>query len=63
MKSEEKIEEPKLRLHAFKHKFGTESYVISCSARSQRSLEAQLRAGIRPLATDVGRFRNIQEET
>ena len=36
--------------------------VTSRLSRSQRSLVAQLRAGILPLAIEVGRFKNIPEE-
>ena len=42
--------------------FGPELYVTSRLCRSQRSLVAQLRAAILPLAVEVGRSKNIPEE-
>ena len=54
---------PKLRTYMhIKQNFGPELYVTSCLSRNQRSLAAQLRAGIPPLAIEVGRFKNIPEE-
>ena len=45
-----------------KSNFGPEIYVTSCLQRSQRSLVAQLRSGILPLAIEVGRLKNVPEE-
>ena len=45
-----------------KQGFGVEPYVTSFLSRSQRSLCAQLRAGILPLVIEVGRFTGVQEE-
>ncbi len=45
-----------------KHNYGVEQYVTADLSRSQRSLIAQLRTGILPLALEVGRFKNIQED-
>lgn len=54
---------PKLRTYMqIKSNFGPELYVTSRLQRSQRSLVAQLRSGILPLAIEVGRFKNIPEE-
>ena len=54
---------PKLRSYVqIKHCFGTEPYVKSFLTRNQRSLCAQLRAGILPLAIEVGRFSAVPEE-
>ncbi len=44
------------------HNYGVEQYVTADLSRSQRSLIAQLRTGILPLALEVGRFKNIQED-
>ena len=47
----------KLRTYiSFKHEFGTELYLKCSLSRSERSLMAQLRTGILPLAIETGRF-------
>ena len=54
---------PKLRSYVqIKQCFGTEPYVKSFLTRNQRSLCAQLRTGILPLAIEVGRFSAVPEE-
>ena len=51
---------PKLRTYMqIKSNFGPELYVTSHLQRSQRSLVAQLRSDILPLAIEVGQFKNI----
>lgn len=68
MKYEEKwfenvLLKPKLRTYMhIKQNFSPELYVTSRLPRSQRSLVAQLRCGILPLAIEVGRFKNTPEE-
>ena len=53
----------KLRTYLqIKHCFGSEPYVTCRLSRNQRSLVAQFRTGILPLAIEVGRFHNILEE-
>ena len=54
---------PKLRTYVqIKDSFCPESYVTCFLSRSQRSLCAQLRCGILPLAIEVGRFTAVAEE-
>ena len=54
---------PKLRTYLqIKHTFGAEPYATCRLARSQRSLMAQLRFGILPLAIEVGRYHNTSED-
>ncbi len=51
---------PKLRTYVtFKNLFETETYVIKCYSRRKRSLLAQLRMGVLPLAIETGRFKGI----
>ena len=60
---EEIWKKPKLRNYVlFKNDFVTEPYVYLNLKRRQRSLCAQLRFGILPLAIEVGRFRGTPEE-
>ena len=50
---------PKLRTYLkFKDVFVTEEYVRSCGSRRKRSLLAQFRMGVLPLAIETGRFIN-----
>ena len=54
---------PKLQTYVqIKHNYETELYVKTNLPINQRSLIAQLRMGILPLALEVGRFKNIPEE-
>ena len=54
---------PKLRTYCkIKKEFGTEEYVRLNLTRQQRSLLAQLRLGILPLALETGRFTNVKVE-
>ena len=54
---------PKLRHYIlFKYNFGTEPYVHLNLKRRQRSLCAQLRFGVLPLAIEVGRFKGTPDE-
>ena len=54
---------PKLQTYVqIKHNYDTELYVETNLPRNQRSLIAQSRMGILPLAFEVGRFKNIPEE-
>ena len=51
---------PKLRTYAlFKETLGTEDYIKLCSPRRKRSLLAQFRMGILPIALETGRFINL----
>ena len=51
---------PKLRTYVlFKEALGTEDYIKLCSSRRKRSLLAQFRMGILPIALETGRFRNL----
>ena len=43
-----------------KQSYGPEPYITFHLSRSQRVLVAWLRAGIPPLAVEVGGFKNIQ---
>ena len=43
----------------FKTEFGTENYVQGFMLRGSRSLVAQFRAGVLPLAIECGRWRGI----
>ena len=53
---------PKLRSYRlYKHEYKAESYVIMHLPKFERSLVAQLRAGILPLKLETGRFRNIKD--
>ncbi|XP_023814791.1 uncharacterized protein LOC111947977 [Oryzias latipes] len=57
------LQKPKLRTYLqIKDTFSAESYVIYNLKRGQRSLCAQLRAGVLPLQVEVGRFKGIPEE-
>ena len=61
--SESVILKPKLRTYSqIKHGFASEPYVTCRLDKNQRSLIAQLRSGILPLAIEVGRFQGIPEE-
>ena len=54
---------PKLRFYKlFKTKLNVENYVLYNLEPIQRSLTAQLRAGILPLFIETGRFYNIKLE-
>lgn len=54
---------PKLRTYCqLKNVYGPEPYMTLPLDRSKRSLCAQLRAGILPLAIEVGRFNSVPEE-
>lgn len=54
---------PKLRNYVqSKNEYSTESYVSFNLKKGQRSLCAQLRAGVLPLAVEVGRYNGIPEE-
>ena len=54
---------PKLRSYRlYKNEFKAESYVIMHLPKFERSLVAQLRAGILPLKLETGRFKNIKDE-
>ena len=54
---------PKLRTYAkIKETYEVENYVVLNLERHQRSILAQLRAGILPLQVELGRFRNIKLE-
>ena len=51
---------PKLRFYKmFKNEMKTENYVLSRMSRSERSITAQIRAGILPIFIETGRFKNI----
>ena len=43
----------------FKEQFETEQYIKFCVSRRKRSLLAQFRLGVLPLAIDTGRFKSI----
>ncbi len=54
---------PKLRTYCqIKNVYSPEPYVTLPMRRSRRSLCAQLRTGILPLAIEVGRFNSVAEE-
>ncbi len=54
---------PKLRTYVtFKQNFDSEEYVKYCYSRHKRSLIAQFRMGVLPLAIETGRFRSISLE-
>ena len=54
---------PKLRTYdKIKENYEVENYVVLNLERHQRSVLAQLRAGILPLQVELGRFRNIKLE-
>jgi len=54
------ILKPKLRTYVkFKDTFVTEDYVKYCLSRRKRSLLAQFRMGVLPLAIETGRFKGI----
>ncbi len=54
---------PKLKTYIqIKENFAPETYVLARLSRNQRSLVAQLRTGILPLAIETGRFNNILED-
>ena len=56
-------QKPKLRTYIlFKELYSTEQYVKFCLPRKERSLLAQIRSGILPLAIETGRYRNIPAE-
>lgn len=59
----ELFHKPKLRTYIqLKESFQTESYVKRYLKRQQRSLCAQLRAGVLPLEVEVGRYKGVPEE-
>lgn len=59
----EVLKKPKLRIYVqFKVCFSTEPYVNCNMKRRQRSLCAQLRAGVLPLEVEVGRYKGVPEE-
>ena len=52
---------PKLRTYiTFKNTINTEDYVKQCISRRKRSLLAQFRLGILPLAIETGRFKGVE---
>ena len=54
---------PKLRTYiTFKDKFDTEEYTKFCVSRRKRSLLAQFRMGVLPLAIETGRFKSVPLE-
>ena len=54
---------PKLRTYMlFKSEFKVESYVLKNTKKSNRSLFAQFRSGILPLALETGRYKNVKDE-
>ena len=54
---------PKLRTYVqFKETFETEEYVRHCSSRRKRSLLAQFRMSILPIALETGRFKGLPIE-
>ena len=54
---------PKLRTYRlFKLSYGTENYLKEIYNRQHRSILAQLRCGILPLAIETGRYTNTPEE-
>ncbi len=54
---------PKLRSYIlYKDMYKTEEYVKYCMSRRKRSLMAQFRMGVLPLAIETGRFRGIALE-
>jgi hypothetical protein len=56
-------QKPKLRFYRqFKYSFNVENYVKFNLTPSQRSVTAQLRAGVLPLHVETGRFRNTRLE-
>ena len=55
---------PKLRTYLlFKENFGVGEYVRINISRCKRYIFAQFRAGILPLMIEVGRFKNVRDET
>jgi len=57
------LNKPKLRSYVhFKNEYFAEPYVKCWLTRSQRSLCAQLRAGVLPLQIEVGRYKGVLEE-
>ena len=51
---------PKLRSYVtFKENYSTEDYVKYCLSRKKRSILAQFRIGILPIALETGRFKGI----
>ena len=57
------MKKPKLRNYVqIKEDYFTEPYVACNLQKGQRSLCAQLRAGVLPLAVEVGRYKAIPEE-
>lgn len=57
--SESIVTKPKLRTYIqFKESFCTENFVLYNLSHSERSLMAQLRAGILPLRLETGRYTN-----
>ena len=50
---------PKLRTYTrFNYSFATENYIYNSMSRSQRSLIAQLRCGVPPIAIEICRYTN-----
>ena len=45
-------------IYTFKHSFATENYIYNLIFRSQRSLIAQLRCDVLPIAIEIGRYTN-----
>ena len=61
--SEDIYHKPKLRTYVrIKESFDVENYVLSFISRRQRSIVAQLRCGILPLAIETGRWYGIDHE-
>ena len=61
-KSKEDIPKKESNYVQFKENYSTEPYVSFNLKRGQRSLCAQLRAGVLPLAVEVGRYSGTPEE-
>ncbi len=54
------ILKPKLRTYIkFKEQIETEQYITFCVSHRKRSLLAQFRMGVLPLAIETGRFKGI----
>ena len=55
-------QKPKLRTYVkFKNTFTTEQYTKHCNSTHKRSLLAQFRMGILPIAIETGRFKGLTE--
>ena len=56
------LSKPKLRTYVqLKVTFGVENYVSMNISKYKRSLYAQFRCGILPIAIETGRFKNIRD--